>query len=294
MKEENENDKINSDDCAEQLAISVFQIINVLSSICTLIEKNFEISHSRFVSQKSADVAEALGLSETEVFGIKTAGLLHDIGKISFKDSLLLKFPNEMTKNELSQYMMHPIIGMNILNKFYAFRNISEIIYQHHEKIDGSGFPQHLQQNSIHLGARIITVVDTFHNMIFKNSRNKIDSSAPAVKFTSATAYIDSTKDRYAAAMNYINQKSGVLFDKDVVDKFTDLIHIERRNIGKRTVMRVLIDKLEPGMIFAESYYTTYGLLIATKGEKVQTTMIKHLKRFAESGDIPDKILIMK
>lgn len=283
-----------SGDPTDQLAISVLQTVNILSSIVTLIEKNFEGSHSRFVSEKSATIAEAMGFSETEIFEIKTAGLLHDIGKIGFKDSILLKFTNEMTKSEFSQYMMHPTVGMNLLKEYFAFENVAEIVYQHHERIDGSGFPRHLQMNSIHPGAKIIAVVDTFHNMVYKSSRNKLDSVTPIIKYTSATAFIDSTKDRYAAAMNYITQKSGTLFDKDVVEKFSDLIYIERRNIGKRTVMRILIDKVEPGMIFAESYYTSYGLLIASKGEKIEASMIKHLKRLAESGDIPEKILVMK
>ncbi len=279
---------------SDQLAISVLQTINLLSSIVTLIERNFEGSHSRFVSEKSAAIAEVMGFSETEIFEIKTAGLLHDIGKIGFKDSILLKYPNEMNKSEFTKYSMHPTIGMNILKEYFAFENVAEIVYQHHERIDGSGFPRHLQMNSIHPGAKIIAVVDTFHNMVFKSSRDKLDSVTSTIKFTSATAYIDSTKDRYAAAINFLTQKSGTLFDKDVVEKFIDLIYIERKNLGKRSVMRILVDKVEPGMIFAESYFTSYGLLIASKGEKIEASMIKHLKRLAESGDIPEKILVMK
>lgn len=282
------------DDLSNRLATDFLQTINLLGSMVSLTERYYEGSHSRFVAEKSGEIAALLGMNDTDVFEIKTAGLIHDIGKIGSRDSLLVKNMNEMNQTDLKQYMIHPELGMRILSRHRGFNNIGEIILQHHEKADGSGFPRHLQLTSIHPGALIISVVDTYHNIMYKKSKDKAYSSVNIIKYTSTAAYIDSTRDKYAYAMNYLNQKKGLLFDREIVDKFTEILQLERNGIGKKTVIRVHVGKLDVGMIFAEDYFTSYGLLIAAKGEKVKPEMIKYLARFAESGDIPQKILVMK
>jgi len=282
------------DELSEQLAGSIFQTIQLLSSIVSLLEKYYEGSHSRFVSEKAAEVAEAIGMDETEVFEVRIAGLLHDIGKVGFKDSLLFKYPSEMSQLDLKQYMMHPELGMKILGKHRGFETIGELIYQHHERIDGSGFPRHLQFNGIHPGASIIAVVDTYHNLVYRTQKDQSNGTAGSIKYSSATAFMDSTKDRFASAMNYLHAKKGILFEKIIVEKFSEIMQLERSGMGKKTVMRVLVGKLEGGMIFAESLFTPYGLLIAAKGEKLRPEMVKHLVRLSETGDIPQKLLVMK
>ena len=92
--------------------------------------------------------------------------------------------------------------------------------------------------------------------------------------------------------MNYLHKKSGVLFEKKVVELLTNTMELERKDLGLKSVMRVPVNKVEPGMVFAEDYFTSYGMLIAAKGETLTKDMMGALVRFAENGEIPHKINI--
>jgi len=275
------------------LAENLFMTINVLSNLVTMTERMYEGSHARFVSEKSAELARLLGMREEVIFQVKIAALLHDIGKVTFKDSALYKFPNDMTQNEYKQYMLHVEIGAEILKGHRGFDQIVEIMIQHHERLDGSGFPNHLKGNQIHPGAAIIGVVDTYHNAVFKKNRERLNSESEKTKFTSSIQMLNSSQDRHAAAVKYLTSKKGQLFDRKAVDTFITLMEYGRADMGDKIIQRIPVNTIEPGMVFAEDYYTSYGLLIASRGETTTPEMAKALIRFAENGDIPHKILVL-
>ncbi len=281
------------DRLSTHVAEDFFHTIEILGSIVSTLEGYYEGSHSRFISAKAREIALAMGMDETDVFEIETAALLHDIGKVSFQGSLLQKFAGEMNNAEFKVYSQHPKFAKDILTKHKSFENIAEIIYQHHEKIDGSGFPKNLQGEDIHPGAKIIAVADNFHNMMYKQRKDKAVSSTSALQYTNMAAYMESTKSRFASAMNYLNQKAGVLFDKRITQIFMDRIQNERTQIGKKDVKRIHVNKIEAGMIFAEDYFSSFGLLIAARGEKATKDSKRALTRFAEAGEVPTKILVM-
>ncbi len=275
------------------VAEDFFHTIKLLSAITGSLEKFYEGSHSRYVAAKARDIALTLGMNETDIFEIETAGLLHDIGKVSFSESLLIKFSSEMNNAEFTFYSSHPKLAKNILNNHKGFEGIAEIIYQHHEKADGSGFPRNLKYDAIHIGAKILAVVDTYHNLMFKRQKDKTTSPSPAIQFANMSSYMETTKSRFASTMNYLNQKSGVLFDSKITELFMAQIQNERSLMGKLTVLRIPVNKIEEGMIFAEDYFSSYGLLIAARGEKATTDSVRSLIRFAEAGEIPTKVLVM-
>lgn len=289
--DENSNIEQLIEDLSSQLADSYYQFIQVLATITETTEKYYDGGHSRFVSDKSALVAEQLGMSEEDVIEVKMAGLLHDIGKLGFSEPLLFKFPTEMTQQEYLNYTKHTEFGYNILNQSKLLSNIAEIVYQHHEKLDGSGFPRHLTRENIHPAARIIIVVDYYHNQISKIKRSRLESNTG---ITNTHSYIESSKDRFAASMNYLHKKKNILFEAKVVDAFTDIIETERKIFGSKIVVKLPINAIEPGMIFAEDYYTNYGMLIAAKGERITKESYKALYRCIESGEMPSKILVIK
>ncbi len=282
------------DDLATQLADGFFQTVQVLTRITSALEKYYDGSHSRFVSDKSAMIAKELGMDEEGVMEVKIAGLLHDIGKVGMPEPFLFKYPTELTQQEYKQYSLHPEIGMQILKPYKAFDTICEIIYQHHEKLDGSGFPRHLQRDNIHPGAKIIIVVDYFHNGVFRRQRQKTEITGGSGQVTSTSAYLEATKDKYINTMNFLHKKSNILFEKKVVQLLTEIMELERRNLGHRSVMRLPANSLEPGMIFAEDYYTTFGMLVAAKGEVTTKESITALGRFVDAGEVPFKILVIK
>jgi hypothetical protein len=94
--------------------------------------------------------------------------------------------------------------------------------------------------------------------------------------------------------MNYLTRKSGILYESKIVSVFTGIMESERKQIGLRSVMRIAINALEPNMLIAEDYFTSFGMLIAAKGELTTRENIKALHRFYDTGELPHKILVMK
>lgn len=281
-----------TDQLATQLASSIFQTIAILSDLVRSGEKHYSGSHSQFVGEKSEAVARYLGCSEGECFEIKTAGMLHDIGKIGFPDHLMAKLPFELATEDFRYYMSHIDEGHRILSIHDGLSSIAKIVKQHHERLDGGGFPNRLRGDEISLGAKIISVVDYYHNSMFRLQRDK--SSGTSGQITSTAAYLSSTQSRYAQTMNFLHQRAGSHFSVSVVDAFTGVIEAERRELGERTIMRLAVNQVKPGMMFASDYSTSYGLLIAARGEPISSEAINRLISLAEIGEIPSKILVMK
>lgn len=282
------------EELSDMLAQTFIDNVEMLSTIAMLIERYYDGSHSRFVAEKCVAIAEELGMNEEATYELKIAALLHDIGKITFFDSALYKSINEMSPLEYEHYKYHVDVGVYILKKHKHLENVANIIYQHHEKLDGSGFPQQLKGESIHPAAKIISVVNFFHNTVYKKPRLRSGAPARPSMQMDINAFLEATRTKYNYALNYLYNRRGILFEKKVVEVFIDIIQAERMSLGQKAVMRVPVNKIEPGMVFAEDYYTKQGILIAAKGEAVKKEMIPALVRFAENEQLPMKILVLK
>ena len=130
--------------------------------------------HSDRVVEYSVLIGKHMGLSEEELKTLRIGGLFHDIGKIGIPDAILLK-EGKLDDNEYSEIKNHPSIGKHILSNASIFSNIIPIVYHHHEKYNGTGYPEQLAGENIPLLARITAVADTFDAMTSKRSyRNAI------------------------------------------------------------------------------------------------------------------------
>jgi len=118
-------------------------------------------SHSQRVSALGRQLAEAVGLSAREADVIAQAGLLHDIGKIGVPESVLGK-PGRLDPDEWELMRRHPVLGAQIVAPFDFFAAGSIIVRHHHERWDGSGYPDGLRGAAIPLGARIVAVADVY------------------------------------------------------------------------------------------------------------------------------------
>ena len=125
--------------------------------------------HSDRVAAFSVLIGKYLGLPEKDLETLRIGGLFHDIGKIGVPDAVLLK-PGKLTDNEYSEIKNHPSIGKQILANSTVFREVIPIVYYHHEKFDGTGYPEQLKGEDIPYFARITAVADTFDAMTTKRS----------------------------------------------------------------------------------------------------------------------------
>jgi cyclic di-GMP phosphodiesterase len=156
-------------------------------------------SHSRRVHGYALATARAYGIPEADIPDLEHGVLLHDIGKIGIPDGILLK-PGPLTPEEWKTMRRHPEIGKRLIENVPFLRGAIPIIYSHHEKWDGSGYPHALKGEEIPVGARIFSVVDAFDAMTFDRPYSK------AVPFE--TAYTE------------IKRCSGTHFDPTVVEAF--------------------------------------------------------------------------
>jgi putative nucleotidyltransferase with HDIG domain len=120
--------------------------------------------HSRRVTQYSVAIAEELNLSQKEIENVRYAGLLHDVGKIGIKDSIIRK-PGRLTDEEYAIIKKHPAIGAKILRPVDFLADKIPGVLHHHEYYDGRGYPDHLTGETIPLHGRIICVADAFDAM---------------------------------------------------------------------------------------------------------------------------------
>jgi len=153
-------------DMEDRLRVEQDSLLSALTSLVVALEARdpYTRSHSRNVARFSAELAQRLGLSDAEVDEIHLAGQLHDIGKIGVKDEVLLK-PGALTRDEFGEIMKHPELSVNILKPFRHLDNIRAAIRHHHERMNGSGYPDGLKGEEIPLSARIMAVADAFDAM---------------------------------------------------------------------------------------------------------------------------------
>jgi putative nucleotidyltransferase with HDIG domain len=124
----------------------------------------YTAGHQQRVAKLVLAIAEEIGLSKDEARGIRVAGRIHDIGKISVPAEILVR-PRRLTDIEFNIVKTHSQVGYDILKDIEFPWPVAEIVLQHHERMDGSGYPQGLSGEKIILGARIMAVADVVEAM---------------------------------------------------------------------------------------------------------------------------------
>ncbi len=141
-------------------------------------------NHIKRIAEFSYIIAKEIGLDEKSCLTVKQASPMHDVGKIATPDAILLK-PERLNKKEFEVMKKHPEIGYEILkgSKRHILQAASIISLQHHEMFDGSGYPNGLIGNNIHVYARIVAVADVFDALIHKRCYKKPWSIDKAIEF---------------------------------------------------------------------------------------------------------------
>ncbi len=159
--------------------------------------------HSQQVMHFAIAIAQEMDLSEIEIENIKQACLLHDIGKIAVNDNVLTK-PGNLTAEEWDEMKSHVAKSVDILRPLGFLQEVLGLVEQHHERYDGKGYPNQLKGDQILLGARIMTVADSYSAMVSKRPYRDI-------------------LPREIAIEELISNK-GTQFDPVVVDVFVDIL----------------------------------------------------------------------
>ncbi|MBI4808252.1 MAG: HD domain-containing protein [Nitrosomonadales bacterium] len=147
----------------QRLQKNMLQTVEAIASIVEMRDP-YTSGHQARVAALAKEIARQMGLAEEEVQAIHLAGLVHDLGKIRIPAEILSK-PGRLNEIEYSLIKMHPQAGYDILKGVDFSWPIAEMVLQHHERMDGSGYPQELKGEGILLGARILIVADVVEAM---------------------------------------------------------------------------------------------------------------------------------
>ena len=180
----------------EKLRVALGGTIAVLTSVVE-IRDPYTAGHQQRVAELACAIANDLGLAEEHIEGIRMAGLIHDLGKINVPAEILSK-PSRLNDFEWGMIKMHPQVGYDILKTVEFPWPVAQTVLQHHERLDGSGYPQGLTGKDILMKARILAVADVVEAMAsFRPYR-------PARGLDKA--------------LEEISQNRGILYDAEVVD----------------------------------------------------------------------------
>ena len=156
---------------------------SVLFSLARSIEGKdpYTHGHCERLAESSIRLGEQLGLPEEQITALRRAGVVHDVGKIAVPDAILLK-PNRLTEQEWKIVREHPIVGERICAPLKSFRLVLPIIRHHHEKFDGSGYPDGLRGEAIPITARVLQLVDVFDALTTDRPYKSASSTAEALQ----------------------------------------------------------------------------------------------------------------
>jgi diguanylate cyclase (GGDEF)-like protein/putative nucleotidyltransferase with HDIG domain len=173
--------------------------LRTIEALATAIEAKDECTgdHLRRVQVYSLELAKHLGLSSDEVNALQAASILHDIGKLAVPDYIISK-PGKLTPDEFDKMKVHTVVGAEILEQVAFPYPVAPIVRSHHEKWDGTGYPDGLKAEDIPIGARILSAVDC------------LDALASDRQYRRALPLEE--------AMDYVAGLSGRSFDPQVVD----------------------------------------------------------------------------
>lgn len=159
--------------------------------------------HSERVTELSLRLAQKMGIADEQMAQIRYGALLHDIGKLGLPDAVLFK-PGRLTEEERKVMQQHPVLGYNLLSGISFLQPALDIVYCHHERWDGSGYPRGLKREEIPLSARIFAVVDVWDALV---SERLFRRSTPKHE-----------------ALDYLKEQARKTLDPQVVAAFLDLM----------------------------------------------------------------------
>ncbi len=180
----------------------LFQTVQALTAAIEA-KDPYTAGHSQKVAYIAEKFAQALELNATDVFVLRLAGMMHDVGKIGIPESILLK-PDHLNEHEWGIMKQHPIIGAEIVGQIVDLNYVAKVVRSHHESYDGTGYPDGLKGDSIPFLSRILFISDVFDALTSDRSyRSRLTREA---------------------AMDIITESSGILFDEELVIVLQDKV----------------------------------------------------------------------
>lgn len=233
--------------------------IRVFSNLIEMREGGMA-GHSRRVADLARSLAQKLGMNSAEIQNVFLAGLLHDVGKIGLPDRLLEKPFTNLTPDERSEVIKHPIKGQTALMALEQLQGATKYIRAHHERFDGMGYPDRLVGLAIPLGARILAVA------------NDYDSAQFGTLLTKHLKQVD--------AVTFIIEGRGRRYDSQVVDAFMDVMGKEQIATRPGNEITLTSNQIKPGMVLSRDMTSKTGELLLAKDYILDEQLIEQIMSY--------------
>ncbi|MCD6161937.1 MAG: response regulator [candidate division Zixibacteria bacterium] len=258
----------------EKLNQSFMETIKSFSTIIGLRFKEMG-SHSQRVATLTKNLLEGSNLNQKEYQDVIIAAYLHDIGKISLSDRIMVKNLSKYTDADLEEIRKHPILGQSCVYNIYGFEEIGIIIRHHHENYNGSGYPDKIKGLKIPFGSRVIRIADAFDRLAFDKAYPNLDilnrAAAHLVKYSSSK------------------------YDPDLVKKFIELGLARRFPLKDISdAMLVNAQELKVGMVVASDITADSGMFLLPKGVKLSMGMVKRIQKIDKVDPISNGICVYR
>ncbi len=245
--------------------LALSQLAAVFSGLIELRDPSLG-RHAKRVALLAERLARQLDLDETEIVKIITAAHLHDIGLVGLPEEIVRKKEKEMTGPEYELVKQHPQVGHSLLETVSGCEEIAQMVLQHHENLDGSGYPNGTTKYSISLGSRILRVADCY-DLLEHQEKTPPDE-----------------------ILNHLSAHCGTLYDAKVVSVVFDVVEVEQAEDSEERAFR--LEDLEEGMVLARDIKTGRGTFLLSEGCMLTDIQIRRIKNFNRVDPIDDKIMV--
>jgi len=240
----------------EKLQSNFSDTLNVLAQLMDFKEGR-DYRHSHIVCAQSCQLGKRLNLSDGQLELLHIASLLHDIGSLSLPESVFTTPQDKLDERNKRLYKKHVLLAEAALMNSPSLTEVGKIIRAHHERLNGSGFPDGLKGEEIPIESRIINIVSMFHDLEHGRIVHDIHDSKLATQ--------------------YMLKLSGQHFDANILKEFLSMIH--EKDQDQSISFTANSQELNEGMVLAKDIVSSRGLLLLTQGTIISGDIINSIKR---------------
>jgi response regulator RpfG family c-di-GMP phosphodiesterase len=246
----------------------------------------------RYVAVLSREIATSLELTGQQIDQIEMAGLIHDLGLLGVPEDIIYKDIATMDDDEFKAFSQHPLIAAVCLEGIENLSEVAKIVLQHHEQINGGGFPNGLRGEEITLGARIIAPVAEYCRIMstWPKDPKAIAKRAARLLNTSPGQFVIKAPEEmlHLVAEKSLLLGSNQLYDMDII---TILLKQANKMLGKDgNTYYVMYNKLQEGMVLADDLRLKDGRLLLLKGTRLKASSITAIISIAERNLLSTQI----
>lgn len=241
----------NDYECTKQLLFSIVDL-----------HQNYSKGHCREISKLASSMGAALNLPVEDLNTLAMAGMLYSLGKIGLPEEIQIKAITQLNKEEVQEFEKYPVLGATILSAYKPFKDVVDVILNHRENFDGTGFPHKLKGDAIPLNARILSIAVDYYELQ--------EGLHYPVKMVSKQASHIISNERYH------------LYDPKIIKSFIELITKQEETASSIGEAILNIKQLLPGMVLSRDLFSQYGLKLLARDSVLSEEMIETLQMYKD------------